>query len=99
MPCYSRIATKMTVGDHIASAMRALGYTVNNDGAVITGEKAGRRIVFRQGSPAYTVQGDTSDLAAITRGYAETGVRAFAKKRGYTVEKAGSKLVLTNRRG
>lgn len=100
MPCYSRITTKMTNGSYLGTALRALGYTVDGEGDMLTASLDGTRINFTRSRGAYSATGDTSNLMGISKKYAEIGVRDFARKRGYTVEKAeGDRIVLVNRRG
>ena len=100
MPCFSSIATKLKNGEHIATALRNLGYTVEMRNGIIFGEKGNSSISFTQTGEFYMATGDTRDLRSISRQYAEVGVRAFARRAGYTVqEKEGNKITLVNRRG
>lgn len=102
MPCFSNIKTKLTDGNRIAEALKGLGFAVDRDGTskVISGDKDGRRITFIKAGAAYYASGDTSELVGVSRAYAEIGVRAWAKARGYAVtEKAGQRITLVNRRG
>jgi len=101
MPCYSMITTKLTDGVRIANALYALGYQVQTGigETTIRGTKRGEEIVFTKGA-TYSVSGSTENLAAISRKYAEIGVRQFAQRRGFSVtENDGIKMTLVNRRG
>jgi hypothetical protein len=99
MPCYSRITVKVDDLDRLRDALRALGYDITVRGNVTTGpdqiigEKNGSQIIFTRG----TVTGDTTDLGAIMRQYAEIGIRQFALRKGYTVTKSERRLTLTGR--
>ncbi len=99
MPCFSSIKTKMTEGARIAEALSALGYAFETSPNFVTGEKNGNRIEFSRYGGAYSASGDTSELAGISKKYAEIGVRQWAKTRGYSIEQKGDQLMLTNRRG
>lgn len=108
MPCYSIIWTIITNGDNLITALKELGYDVTT-GTVqlkdIIGLNGARRINFyKNGSAAYAVRGDTTDLPIITRKYSEVGVRSWARRRGFSVvdqtENNGQvQIRLVNRRG
>ena len=104
MPCDSRIVTKLTDGGKIADALRAVGYDVTHmTEKAVAGEKDGRQITFsrRYGTgEAFAASGAMRDLAAISRKYAEIGVKAWASRRGYGItENDGRQMTLINRRG
>ena len=109
MPCYSIITrTKMKDADRIANALTAIGYVVerNKNGTQVGGTSKDwtkiRTLMFsRQNeSEPFAVYGDTADLKNVSRKYAEIGVRDWAKRRGFAVQKSdGRKIELVNRRG
>ena len=99
MPCYSVIQkTKMVSADHLMAAGEALELGVRriSDNQIVVGGMVFSR--SRSDLP-FNVEGDTDKLIAVQRKYAEQGVRAFAKSRGYTVTMEGQKMVVQNRRG
>lgn len=104
MPCYSTIrGTKLRDADKLTEALKALGFEVRSDDVnSIRGLHAdGTRIAFSRYSrgDTFNVDGDTDHLVAISRKYAEVGVRAWAKRSGYSiVENDGQKIRLVNRR-
>jgi len=67
----------------------------------VFGEKDGRKIIFEKTrGGAYEAFGSMRELASICRKYAEIGVLAFAKRKGYgVVDNDGTNMVLVNRRG
>lgn len=100
MPCFSTIRTKMNNADHLAAALKALGYTVNMSGSSIGAYREGERAVtFSRGyDGAFSASGNTGNLAAIGRKYAETGVRAWAQKNRFSVmENDGVSMTLGRR--
>ena len=110
MPCFSVITrTKMMDGARVESALQSLGYVVerNQNGTRIGGtsnEYADniRTIQFTRNneSEPFAVTGDTADFKNISRKYAEIGVRDWAKRRGFAVQKSdGRKIELVSRRG
>lgn len=100
MACFSRIATKITDGARLSDSLKRHGYEVTERGGVLVGTKRGSRIVFERVGSAYMASGDTGELSSIARGYAEIGVRDFAKRRGFAVvESDGRAMTLVNRRG
>ncbi len=102
MPCDSSIRTKLTDAQRIAESLKALGYEATriDDDRIVVGEKGSRRISFARGRDGYSASGSTQDLTGISKKYAELGVRAWAKKRGYAItENDGTNMVLVNRRG
>lgn len=108
MPCFSTIRTKLTDGARIESALRAIGYKVEVPNPNhITGSRGGEVITFtrRYKADAFNAILDTGNLPAISRKYAEIGVREWARKRGYSVgiggnleEDAPRTMTVTNRR-
>lgn len=99
MPCYSVIQkTKMVSADHLMAAGEALGLNVRkiSDNQIVVGGMVFSR--SRSDVP-FNVEGDTDNLVAVQRKYAEAGVRAWSKARGYTVSMEGQKMVVQNRRG
>jgi hypothetical protein len=103
MPCDSRIVTKLTDGARLVDALREHGYKaeMGRESGNIIGEKDGRRIAFEKTrGGAYDVAGYMRDFASVARKYAEIGVAAFARRRGYGVtENDGTQMTLINRRG
>ena len=108
MPCYSTITTKLTDGARLDAALRAIGYKVDvvNVNQII-GSRSGETINFirRSKTDAFRAMLDTGNLPAISRKYAEIGVREWARKRGYSVgiggnlaEDAPRTMTVTNRR-
>lgn len=100
MPCYSRIQTKMNIAENLGAALAALGWKANVTNHTITADKDGRTIEFTRydKSDAFSVRGDTSSLAAISRKYAEVGVRAWATKNRFNVaETDGVEMTLVRR--
>lgn len=104
MPCYSIVTkTKMTDAARIAEALAALGYT-NIDGKlnVVSGRIGAEGMLFtrrQEGAAFQTTNLDADRLKAIQRKYAEIGVRAWAKRSGYSVtENDGRSMTLINRR-
>jgi hypothetical protein len=104
MPCYSRILTKLTDGARVESALQSLGYATETGsikGLRVVGTKGSESIMFERSSSTvpFTVYGDRGNLAAISRKYAEIGVRNWASKRGFSVlENDGRKMALIKRR-
>ena len=102
MPCDSTITTKLTDPNRITEAMKAMGYDVDrvDDDRVIVGRAGNQRLTFTRGSAeGYRASGYTTDLPAVSKKYAEIGVRAWAKKRGYSIlDNDGTKITLVNRR-
>lgn len=111
MPCFSTITrTRMTDAQRIADGLAALGWTASNtlrDGEIVgvRGMRGRDEIEFtrgRAGGAFVTRSTDTDRINAVQRKYAEIGVRAWAKRAGYSVagaENDGRKLTLVNRRG
>ena len=100
MACFSRIATKITDGVRLKDALKRHGFEVNESGGYLVGSKRGVRMVFEKVGSAYMVSGDTTELSAVSRSYAEIGVRNFAKRMGYSVvESDGRAMTLVSRRG
>ena len=109
MPCFSVITrTKMRDADRIANALNAIGYVVerNKNGTRVGGTSKDwtniRSVMFSRlnESEPFAVTGDTADIKNISRKYAEIGVRDWAKRRGFAVQKSdGRKIELVNRRG
>jgi hypothetical protein len=111
MPCYSTVTkTTMTELERLEEALRSLKYTLTQ-GLNTRGEVTSV-FAFRDGLQTEffrrykadgfsTESGDLEAIKAVQRKYTELGVRAFAKKRGFTVSVDGlnkGKLILTNRR-
>jgi len=92
----------MNGAEHLRAALAALGYIVSGDKVnTIIGSKVGEEIQFRRGDTksAFQVSGDTDNLSAIGRKYAEVGVRAWASKSRFTVlDNDGVNMTLVNRR-
>lgn len=100
MPCDSTIKTKLTDRNRIAEALKGIGYTVEDtDDNMVVGEMGSRRIRFSSGRDGFYASGDTRDLGKISKKYAEIGVRAWAKRAGYSItENDGTNVTLVNRR-
>lgn len=101
MPCYSTIRTKMNNADNLGAALAALGYTVTKDGLSLRAEKGQDVINFRRydKASAFNASGDTDNLSAIGRKYAEVGVRAWAKRSQFNIlDNDGVQMTLVNRR-
>ena len=100
MPCDSRIEVKVTDANRLMDALKASGYAAVADGQYVHGQKDTLRLTFQKSGAGYIVGGNTRELSAIMRKYAEIGVRTFARSRGYTVtESDGVNMTLINRRG
>ncbi len=99
MPCYSTITkTKMTDAEYLALAMEALGYKLTSRTKDYIAA-AGIDFSRTRDGVFQTTTTDVEKLQAIQRKYAETGVRAWAKRSGYSVtENDGRNLTLINRR-
>lgn len=105
MPCYSRITTKMTDTERLAESLRALGFEVKVAANMVTGTAAGKSIRYEMVGGAYSIPrlgsyGVTKDdMSNVGRKYAELGVRAFARSRGFSVtESTDRSMTLVNRR-
>jgi len=108
MPCFSTIKTKLTDGARLIDALRSLGFNPEKRayGDVIRGtDKRGLGITFEKAGGTYSARGETQYLAAISRKYAELGVREWAKRKGYSIgiggnleEDAPRAMTLINRR-
>ena len=89
MPCSSRITnTKMNNANHLGAALAALGYTVEKSENRIIGRDKGSTVDFFRSSEndSFRTYNRNADvLAAVGRKYAETGVRAWAAKRNFSV--------------
>jgi len=101
MPCYSTIRTKMNNAENLGAALAALGYVVSGDKMhTIIGSKDREEIRFRRGDrqSAFQVTGDSNNLAAIGRKYAEVGVRAWTKRSQFSVlDNDGVEMTLVRR--
>lgn len=101
MPCDSSIKTKLQDRARIIEALKGIGYTLlsSADDSLIVAEMGSRRIRFSEGRDGYFASGDTRDLGKVSKKYAEIGVRAWAKRAGYSItENDGTNMVLINRR-
>ena len=100
MPCFSTIRTKLTDGTRLDEALRNLGYTTEvGSGFIVAYRGEARSLVFTSEGGTFNARGDTSNLATISRLYAEYGVRDWAKRRGYSVQEADSRsMTIVNRR-
>lgn len=102
MPCDSSIRrTKLTDVIKLTKALTALGltFTVSSD-TVSAVDSNGNSITFTKSGGAYSVSGTLTDLAKISKKYAEVTVREWAKRRGMAVtENDGTRITLVNRRG
>lgn len=103
MPCFSAIRTQLKDGARVLAAIKALGLVARTDGAdmaTIHADNAqGETLVslVRQGD-AYTTISTGDTLKAISRKYAEIGVRQWAQQRGYMIQSNdGRKLALIRR--
>lgn len=99
MPCYSSIQTKLTNGQRILDAMKALGLQK------ISASQDLRRvdadgISFAKNGETYSATDNAGRLNDIRRKYAELGAREMLKRRGYTVQSFdGRKITAVQRRG
>jgi len=103
MPCYSTIRTKMNIEVNLVAALKALGYavTIHEGGNKIAASHAnGDALIFNryQKTAAFNVNGDTDNLSAIGRKYAEVGVRTWAKRGNFNVlDNDGVEMTLVRR--
>jgi hypothetical protein len=100
----------MTELERLEEALKALGYEVYNRGDTLaaargsheTNDRLDLNFYRRQKGEGFSTESSNLEaLKAVQRKYTEIGVRAFAKKRGFTVSVDGlnkGKLILTNRR-
>ena len=101
MPCFSSIKTKLTDRARLIDALKGSGYTLlsSADDSLVVAEMGSRRIRFNEGTDGFYASGDTRDLGAISKKYAEIGVRNWARRNGYSVtDNDGTNMVLVNRR-
>lgn len=101
MPCYSAITVKINDAARLVDALKAQGWNIesNDENGILAIRKdnAFQALRFRAQGGTMTATGNTEQLPAILRGYAEIGVRQFALRKGYTVTKADHRLTLTGR--
>jgi hypothetical protein len=105
MPCDSRITqTKMKDALRLADALKDQGFNVIGLPDTVIAEKDGREVMrftrYRQADAFQTTSTDVAKLKAVQVKYAEIGVRAWAKRKGFGVTQFdGKKMTLVNRRG
>jgi hypothetical protein len=100
MPCYSTIRTKMNNVFNLGAALAALGYTVSAEGLSLRAEKGQDVINFRRydKADAFNASGDTDNLPAIGRKYAEAGVRSWAIRNKFSIlDNDGVNMTLVRR--
>lgn len=85
MPCDSRITTKLKNVEHVVEAARQLGLNVTQYDSALEIQVGGLRLNRWRVEDAFSASGDTSQLLTLSKKYAEVGVRAYAKKRGFAV--------------
>lgn len=108
MPCYSSVQTKLKNKARIFQAAAALGLKAtagDNEQIWIEGGlslyRSERFTAGAQKLPApentFEASGSLTNLRALSKQYAEIGIREIARKRGFSVTKQGEELILVRR--
>lgn len=97
MPCFSKIKTKMTLADRVASAMEKVGMKIKFQSDVKIETADGLVLNRSRVDLPFNASGNMSQLNALKSKYSELGVRSYAARMGMSVTVKDRQFTLTKR--